>query len=222
MSWRQLLVYTHRWLGIAGCLLFLAWFVSGIVMIYARMPELRADERRALLPALDFSAARVGPGGAFPDQPSVQRVRIGMFQGRPVYRALIRGRWATLFADDGTALTALDRDQAIVEARRFAPDRAATIRYDAAIAEPDQWTLQARALLPMHRISLGDQADTVVYVSDRTGEIEVKTTARDRRIAYAGAVLHWLYFTPLRRNGPLWNQTIIWLSLAGCLMCVSG
>ena len=30
----------HRWLGIAGGWLFLAWFASGIVMIYARMPAL--------------------------------------------------------------------------------------------------------------------------------------------------------------------------------------
>ena len=35
-------------------------------------------------------------------------------------------------------------------------------------------------------------------------------------------MLHWLYFTPLRRNGPLWTQTIVWLSLAGCVMCLSG
>jgi hypothetical protein len=222
MRWRQILVYTHRWLGIGGCLLFAAWFASGIVMIYARMPELEGAERRPLLPPLSFSSARVEPGDAVPDAQSVQRIRIGMFQGRPVYRALVRGRWTTVFADDGRALTGLTREQALTEARRLPGADASTVRYDAAIAEPDQWTLEARALLPMHRISLGDPDDTVVYVSDRTGEIEVKTTARDRRIAYAGAVLHWLYFTPLRRNGPLWNQTIIWLSVAGCIMCLSG
>jgi hypothetical protein len=219
---RQLLVYTHRWLGIAGCVLFLAWFASGIVMIYARMPEFDAAERRALLPSLDFRSARLAPHDAFRDAAAVQRIRIGMFQGRPVYRALVRGRWTTIFADDGRVLEALTPEQAAAEVRRFAPDRASTIRYGAAIAEPDQWTLQSRALLPMHRVALGDADGTVLYVSDRTGEIEVKTTARDRRIAYAGAVLHWLYFTPLRRNGPLWTQTIIWLSVAGCVLCLSG
>jgi hypothetical protein len=222
MGWRQILVYTHRWLGIGGCLLFAAWFASGIVMIYARMPELDPAERRALLPSLSFSSARVALADAFPDSASIQRIRVGMFQGRPVYRALVRGRWTTVFADDGRALTGLTREQALTEARRLPGAGASTVRYDAAIAEPDQWTLQARALLPMHRISLGDPDDTMVYVSDRTGEIEVKTTARDRRIAYVGAVLHWLYFTPLRRNGPLWNQTVIWLSVAGCVMCLSG
>ena len=50
-DWRKLLAYSHRWLGIAGCVLFVAWFISGIVMMYARMPGLA--ERRA-------SGARAG------------------------------------------------------------------------------------------------------------------------------------------------------------------
>jgi hypothetical protein len=35
-------------------------------------------------------------------------------------------------------------------------------------------------------------------------------------------VLHWLYFTPFRRNGRLWSEFIIWSSLIGCVMCASG
>jgi hypothetical protein len=39
---------------------------------------------------------------------------------------------------------------------------------------------------------------------------------------YVSAVLHWTYFTSLRRNGPLWQQIVAWGSLAGALMCVLG
>ena len=35
-DWRRVLIYTHRWLGIAGGVLFLSWFLSGIVMMYAK------------------------------------------------------------------------------------------------------------------------------------------------------------------------------------------
>ena len=49
----RVLVYTHRWLGIAAGLLFIVWFLSGIVMMYARMPALDPIERLARLPALD-------------------------------------------------------------------------------------------------------------------------------------------------------------------------
>ena len=56
-----MIVYTHRWLGIAGGLFFVMWFVSGIVMMYARMPDLASEERMIRLSALDLSNARVGP-----------------------------------------------------------------------------------------------------------------------------------------------------------------
>jgi hypothetical protein len=50
----------------------------------------------------------------------------------------------------------------------------------------------------------------------------MRTTARERRWAYVGAIPHWIYFTPLRRHGPVWTQTIIWLSIAGCALCLTG
>src|SRR3954454_7315678 len=83
----RLLVYTHRWLGIAGCVLFVVWFASGIVMMYARMPSLSAEERLDRLPPLDLSAARVEPAGAAAAagfQPAT--IRLSMFGGRPIYR----------------------------------------------------------------------------------------------------------------------------------------
>jgi hypothetical protein len=106
--------------------------------------------------------------------------------------------------------------------RRFAPQHAATIAFDTTLTTPDQWTLQRRALLPMHRIALHDADDTDVYVSERTGELEMKTTRRERRWAYAGPVTHWLYFTPFRQRYALWLQSIIWLSFAGSVMCIAG
>jgi hypothetical protein len=76
--------------------------------------------------------------------------------------------------------------------------------------------------MPVHRVSLGDDDDTYVYVSDRTGDPIMKTNDSSRRWAYIGAIPHWLYFAPLRRRGSLWAQVVIWTSIAGSLMCVSG
>jgi hypothetical protein len=145
-----------------------------------------------------------------------------MLGARPVYRALVGGRWTTTFADDGHPLAALTPDQAVAEAGRLAPAPTSRPRHDGLLTEPDQWTLQSRQLLPMHRIALDDAEGTIVYVSDRTGQPEVTTTRSQRRVAYAGAILHWIYFTPLRRNTALWSRAIIWLSVAGCVMCLSG
>ena len=227
MTWRRALVFVHRWLGITGGLLFIAWFMSGIVMIYVRMPEVSAHDRRAARAPVDFSSARVAPGDAIrqlhdrPDERPAD-VWLAMLDSRPVYRVSSRGRITTIFADTGLPLGSLTVEQAVAAAGAFLHRPAATLHYDAQLTEPDQWTLQMRSLLPVHRVLAGDDEGTVVYVSDRTGEVEMKTTARERRRAYAGPVLHWLYFTPLRRHGDVWAQTIIWLSVAGCVMCVSG
>src|SRR4030095_15802178 len=76
LDWRRPLIYTHRWLGIAGGILFIVWFVPCSVMMYARMPEITIDERRARLTPLDTDklhvsiadaareAAACGTGGA--------------------------------------------------------------------------------------------------------------------------------------------------------------
>ena len=200
-DWRRAVIYTHRWLGIAGSLLFVAWFVSGIVMMYVGMPSLPPAERLMRLPPLDLTRPRVTPGeaaraaGATP-----QRVLVGMLGDRPVYRLSHRGRWTTVFADSGARLDRLTADQAMDVARRFVPEHAPTIRYDGRLTDADQWTLQSRAFMPMHRMALGDADDTYLYVSERTGEPVMKTTRSGRRWAYVGAVLHWLYFTPFRRH----------------------
>ena len=61
-----------------------------------------------------------------------------------------------------------------------------------------------------------------MYVSEVTGEV-VQYTTRDSRIgAYFGAIPHWLYFTPLRENGPLWSKVVIWASGIGALTSFLG
>ena len=76
--------------------------------------------------------------------------------------------------------------------------------------------------MPMHRFALDDAAATYLYVSEVTGDVVLRTTRRERIWGYLGPVMHWVYFTPLRRNGPLWSEVVIWSSLIGCVMCVAG
>ena len=225
IDWRRLLIYTHRWLGIVGCLVFLVWFVSGVVMMYARLPRLTGEERLARIERIDLSRIAVPPGpaaaaaGLAPD-----RLRIGMLDGRPAYRFVEGGVWTTAYADTGAPLEPLDPRKALAVARRFLPEHAATMRYDAHLSTPDQWTIDGGLprFLPMHRIAMNDPASTVLYVSDRTGEPVMKTTSQGRFWGYAGAVLHWTYFTPFRLQPGLWRWTIIYAALIGCVLCVSG
>jgi hypothetical protein len=219
IDWLRPLVYTHRWLGIGGGLLLFMWFATGIVMMYHRMPEVGAAERLERLAAIDPTSIEVAPGDAAETAGAPgRRFSLAVLHGRPVYRFGVR----TVYADSGALLEGLSAEEALAIAGDFSPDHRATLAYDALIAEPDQWTLQSRPFFPLHRIALGDEEDTRVYVSDRSGDVVMRTTRSERRWSYAGAVLHWLYFTPLRANPALWTQTIIWLSVAGCLLTLSG
>ena len=49
-------------------------------------------------------------------------------------------------------------------------------------------------------------------MSTRNGEVVQYTTRASRIFAHLGPIPHWLYYTPLRKNGPLWSKLVIWLS----------
>ena len=215
----RVLVYTHRWLGIVSGVLFIIWFVSGIVMIYARMPELDPNERLARLPAINPASIRVMPPAA--RDGDITRLTMSTLEGRPVVRLLARGRTQLSFADTGDAVPVVDADQAMRVARAF-EGGIHNVRYDARLIDADQWSFGVRGRMPMHRLAVDDAAGTMLYVTEIGGDVVLKTTASGRLWGGAGAVLHWLYFAPLRRNAALWNEVIVWSSIAGTVMCLVG
>jgi hypothetical protein len=90
------------------------------------------------------------------------------------------------------------------------------------LTEPDQWTLGESGRLPMHKIRVNDAAGTELYVSEQTAEVTVMTTGSSRALAWVAAIPHWMYIAPLRRNGPLWSQVVIWSAAIGCVMAALG
>lgn len=215
----RVLVYTHRWLGIVSGVLFVVWFVSGIIMMYARMPELSTAERLARLPAINSAFIRTTPPP--PAGGEIARFALGTIEGRPVYRVTARGRTALVFADTGDPVPVVDAEQALRIARTFLGG-VSDVRYDAKLTDADQWSFGVRGRMPLHRIVVEDAAGTRLYVTENGGEVVLKTTASGRFWGWTGAVLHWLYFTPLRRNSALWNEVIVWSSIAGTVMCIAG
>jgi hypothetical protein len=226
LDWRKALIYTHRWVGIVLTIVFVVWFFSGIVFMYVGMPTLPAEERLLRMAPLDVSRVAIPPAEAAAraglDSPS--RVRMAMHDGRPVYRLQSGSDWRMVYADTGEPLRGMSADEAMALMRRFVPEHASTLAYDRRLTDSDQWTLQSviRNNMPMHRIALGDEAGTEYYVSEKTGEPVIRTTASGRFWGYLSAVLHWLYFTPLRRHAEFWNSFVVWSSLIGTVMCAMG
>ncbi|MEJ0007705.1 MAG: hypothetical protein WDM77_15395 [Steroidobacteraceae bacterium] len=74
----------------------------------------------------------------------------------------------------------------------------------------------------MYLFALDDAVGTRIYVSAQTGRVVQLTTSHQRFWNWVGTVPHWLYFAQLRRNAALWNQVVIWTSLAGCFLVLFG
>jgi hypothetical protein len=92
------------------------------------------------------------------------------------------------------------------------------------IIETDQWTVgdAGQGNRPLYHFAFDDPNSTHFYVSGTTGEIVLWTTATQRFWNWLGAIPHWLYFTELRSNGPLWARIVIWTSILGGFLTIIG
>jgi hypothetical protein len=229
---RRWLYLTHRWLGIAGCLLFAMWFLSGLVMMYVGFPALTEQERLRGLSPLRVGEAMVAPATALTALPNgagampPQRMSLEMLHAstppEPVWRILdAQGRHHAVSARDGRLLGPFDAGQAEAVARAFYGQSGA--RWTETL-ERDQWTVPngLNPLRPLHHIAVGDAAGSELYVSSRTGEVVRDTTRSERLWNWLGAVPHWIYFTPLRADPPLWHDVVVWVSGACIVSALTG
>ena len=220
------LFLTHRYLGVALCVLFIIWFVSGVAMLYVRMPILYPAERFSLLEPIPLGQATVSPqdaAHAVNGSAAPRRIRIGTLEGRPAYHVLVPNQpWRTVYADTGEPARGIDPAAAERITARITGARSP--RFIETVETIDQWTLtnSLNQHRPLHRVALDNDAGTEVYVSAWTGEIVMRTTARERRLAWIGPIAHWGAPEILRTRVAAWRQTMIWLSTAGVALALSG
>jgi hypothetical protein len=221
---KRTLIFVHRWLGIALCVVFLLWFPSGIGMMYWGFPDVSPRDRLERAPALDLSTIKLSPAEALKtlgvdDDPG--QIRLNTYDGRPVYRIGGFGGQSIVYADTGEEQLAIPMDMVRRAAAAWTGQRVETATVEE-MTDVDQWTVQTRLrdLQPLYKFSFpnGEQ----VYISANTGEVEQYTTTGSRWGAYVGAIPHWLYFTPLRKNGPTWSKVVIWSSGIGTGAAILG
>jgi uncharacterized membrane protein len=217
---RRAAILVHRWLGVALCLVFLIWFPSGIGIMYWDYPSVGPDDRLARSPALDPAMVRLSPEEAYAKVAEVAPaapVRLNSFDGRPVYRF---GNDAIVYADTGESQEEVTPALMLRVASNWTGQPAVSAHVEA-VEEVDQWTVGGVFRFgPLWKYSWpnGEQ----VYVSENSGEVVQYTTTASRLGAYVGAIPHWLYFTPLRRNGPQWSRVVIWSSGVGTIAALLG
>ena len=212
---KKIAILCHRWMGVAFCLLFSWWFVSGIFMMYWDYPSVSDADRLEHSPFLDGSKVKLSAEEAWAKVDDSDQVpgsiRLAAFDGRPAYSFRIGRGEAIVYADTGVQQDVFAPELNLRTAAAWSGRPAGGARIEE-VTEPDQWTLEGGFgdLSPLWKYSWpnGDQ----VYVSENTGQVVQYTTSSSRLFAHLGAIPHWLYYTPLRKNGPLWSKVVIWLS----------
>ncbi|MBZ5580473.1 MAG: PepSY domain-containing protein [Acidobacteriia bacterium] len=223
---KRFAVFIHRWMGVAFCLLFAWWFATGVFMMYWDYPDVSAADRLARAPALDGSLVRLLPQEALVRLQAERlpiEAQLAAFDGRPVYRFEFGGgEERMVYADDGEEAAEFSPDLLLRAAATWTGRPAHDARFEGVLTSEDQWTVSGefRPLRPLWKYSWPDGEE--VYVSEVTGEVAQYTTRASRLGAYFGAIPHWLYFTPLRKNGKLWSRIVIGLSAVATAVALFG
>jgi hypothetical protein len=216
------LTWFHRWSGVVLCLLFIAWFASGAVLLYVPYPALSEHDRLAHSEAIDASRITRSAAVALAQVRGAEELSLINVAGHPTYLAYASdGKPATIPGDDAAASGLFSAATALTVAERFG--NSSVKRVDGPL-QYDQWIVHQRfdPFRPFYRVRLNDVARTDLYVSGRTGQVLQRTRGTERAWNWCGAVLHWIYFTPLRKSWSAWNQTVWWLSLVALLASVVG
>lgn len=231
MKLKRTVFLVHRWLGVAMCLFFLMWFISGIVMMYVAFPSLTPQERLAGLPNLNAKAVLFAPHSLIEEvgADNVSSLRLTTLLNRPAYLLKTKaGEFHGAFADTGESIADITAEKALLAAQLFYQYSQAEGNSKPNIAQEnitlDQWTVSGslNAHRPLHKIALNDAEGTYLYVSTKTGEV-VRDTSRHERIwNWLGANLHWIYPVQLRQHPSVWHWVVVVLSFLGIFSVVSG
>ena len=227
------LIFLHKWLGVTLALLFLMWFVSGMVLYFVPFPNLTQTERLAGLPLLQMPkgccvTADQAASSAGLNVSGVSEARLGMHDGKPVWRLLGKpvneleaaAQWRAVDAQSGELLQPLNRDAAMAVAEAFSGQKA--VRTE--LLERDQWTVPQglNPYRPLLKIDMDGPDGLQLYVSPGSAEVVRDTQRAERFWNWLGAVPHWIYFTELRRYPDAWHNVIVWLSIPGVILAVTG
>lgn len=200
-------------------LMFVVWFISGIVLIFDGFPHASREER--FLHLSEFKEADFTNIQAPPE--SFQgKLSLELCDGKPVYRVKT-GRKAqkTYDAISLEPIANFNEDHAKSLSESF---NGYPVKEIEKVNELDSWVPWSyyKPLLPFYKCRMSDPSHTVLYISEKTGEIVQETNRRARWSARFGAIPHWIYFKQLRLSKGTWKLVVIILSSIGVLMSLTG
>lgn len=215
----KFIIQIHNISGSFLSLMFVVWFLSGIVLIFDGFPHASLEERFMHLSELTPQVVDHLQGPSFDFKGGVTLEISGE---QPVYR-VSKGRKAQEIFDAQTLrpVLAFTEDYAIKLSESFNGYHVKQLEKKNDLDQWVPWTYY-KPLLPFYKCYMDDPAHTVIYVSEKTGEIVQETDRLARWSARFGAIPHWIYFKELRLMQGVWQIVVIILSTLGIIISVSG
>ena len=218
----KLLKNLHKILGLPLSIVFFLWFASGIVMIYHSFPRASQEKRIVNLQSLPDKLPDLRLlSETLSDTVRLQSLTLEMHDNRPVL--ILRGKNVPdkVYADSLIPMKPYNIGEIgkIVTQWCTAP----VLRVDT-VYEPDQWIPFGRPkeAFPIYKYIFADTDRHELYISPKDGKVLQMTDKEERLWAWLGAIPHWVYFTVLRQNQPVWIDFVKWSSGIGTVMCLAG
>jgi uncharacterized iron-regulated membrane protein len=245
----SLLLFLHRWVGVAIALFMLLWFSSGLTIAFLSAPSVDRAQRlihsAALAPqdgwlslgealraaSADDASKTASEGGGHgrravraQGQGSIAEARLARVDGRPVW--LIEeehGRRFSVLATDGAA-TRFDSEAAKRIARGWLAAEGGEGKAIAYIDEVDTaiGLRNAESLAPYHRLAVEDGAGTQIIVSSRTGEVAQISTQSGRALIYVGSWLHLFRWLDVVGAGEYRRDALTWAGFIAATGALTG
>lgn len=218
MKLSRLFLCIHRVLGLVLSILFLVWFLSGMVMMYRTYPSVSEQQRMEHAERIKeceaISSLQMPQG--------LSALSLQQMAGRPVFLMSTADGETQVDAQTGKPLGSFSPEELQTIAMRWSS--VIPILTDT-LNEIDVWLIGAMPFkeFPVYHYSLNDGEGSELYLSSRTGQALQLTNRESRFWAWVGAIPHWIYITKLRATGRQpWTDTVLWLSGFGILMVICG
>jgi len=182
----------HKIISSAIALLFLMWFVTGIVLVYHPYPKVAEK--------LMFKKKETLPS-SLPELSSV----LSKMDGEVKSLSLKQFQGQTLFSFDEAPNITFDVVEKVAKHWIDAPiKRVDTLR------QREQWVLFTKydKELPIYKFYFDDDQKHELFISGRTAEVLQMTTSRQRLWAWLGAIPHKFYLPCIRRDVDVWQNTV--------------
>ena len=222
-SVRQFFFSMHRICGFLISLLFLMWFITGLVLIYHPFPNVtqqQLNEKKEVLagsfPDIEACLASVA---IHPEE--VRSVRLRSFQGQPQFTVQTKDKTETFCAD--TTQRPEPVTFGVIEqiAKQWVDAPVAKID---TLHDRDQWIMYTRYLdeMPIYKFRYADADKHQLYIASRTGQVQQFTTRTSRLWGWAGAIPHKLYFPFIRKHTELWVNILTALGVLALITSLTG